>query len=172
MTPKGLGVSLARMDNLKAIDLWKTWNGEHENFAGDVSATESANVDFWFAQNGKDANKIFHCFASGGDGSLLAIYSPEGTFATGPVVHLGNEGDVFVIAKDVPNALALVAASGNSYESAITSDDDLETDDDLASWLKETFSVEIPKSVANVVKGVDSELGKSIKARVTEINGA
>lgn len=159
------------MDNLEAIDLWKKFVEEHDSFAGDVTVADSANVDFWFAKDGEKANRVFHCFANGGDGSLLAIHSQEGKFDTGAVVHLGHEGDVFVVAKDVPSALALVAASGDSYEQAIYGDDDLATDKELAAWLKKTFHVEVPKSVAKAVKDVDAHLGKSVKARVKEING-
>ena len=35
------------------------------------------------------------------------------------MVHLGHEGEVFVIADDVPHALALIAASGDNDEGLI-----------------------------------------------------
>jgi hypothetical protein len=161
------------MDNLKAIEAWRAWMEANESFPGDVSVADKPNVDFWFAKNGEDANVFFHCFAQGGDGSLLAVYSAKGgKFASGPVVHLGHEGQVFVVADDVPNAIALFAASGDSYEQAIYGDDDLELDKGLAAWLKKTFDVKVPKSVAAAVKAAGKAHAKAgVEKHVATLNG-
>jgi hypothetical protein len=158
------------MKNLAAIETWKTWLKENETYPGDVTPADSPNVDFWFAQNGEKANTFLHCFASGGDGSLLCLYSREGNFDEAPVVHLGNEGDVFVIAKDVPHALALVAMSGSSYEQAIYYDEDLELDEASAKWLAKTFDVKPPKSVAEAVKSTNAKIGNAPKDHIEALN--
>jgi hypothetical protein len=159
------------MNNVQAIELWKKWVEENEAYPGDVTVADEPKVDFWFAKNGKEANRFFLCFANGGDGSLLAVYSKTGKFESGPVVHLGHEGDTFVIAGDVPGALALAAASGDSYEQAIYYDDDLALDEPFADWLRETFDVNPPKSVSAAVKAAGAKHGEAaVNKHIQELN--
>ena len=136
-----------------------------------MTPADLSEVDFWFAKNGVKANAFFHCFANGGDGSLVAVYSAKGDgFEKGPVVHLGHEGEVFLIASDVPHALALFAASGDSYEQAITDDEETALDDEMAAWLKKTFDLKVPKSVVTAVKAADAG-GAPVKKHVKTLNG-
>ena len=159
------------MNNLEAIEKWKTWTEENENFAGDVTPADGPKVDFWFANNGVKANAFFHCFATGGDGSLIAVYSAKGgSFEKGPVVHLGHEGEIFQIASDVPHALALFAASGDSYEQALTDDEETALDDEMGKWLKKTFDLKVPKSVVTAVKAANAE-GAAVKKHIEKLNG-
>lgn len=162
------------MNNIEALALWTPFS--KTNFAGDVTTADGPNVDFWFAENGERANEHFRCFANGGDGSLVAIRKTDGSFEHGPVVHLGHEGEVFVVAEDVPHALALFAAGGESYESLLyavagSSHDGGETDDALAAFVKEHFGLDVPADPVAAIRAVDGKLGDETRAFVAELNG-
>jgi len=125
------------MGNLDTIAAWTAWAKEHDVYPGDTYPSEEANVDFWFAAGGDQANEHFYQFASTGDGSLLAIYSEAGkAFDTGPVVLLGGEGDVHVLGDGVLSALAVVARAGaDVLDSAVAYGPDGPADDRLVEWL-------------------------------------
>lgn len=163
------------MDNLEAIALWKPFaNG---NYAGDVAPSESPDVSFWFANSG-GANEHFLCFGHGGDGSLLAVQAVEGKFESGVVVHLGHEGEVFAIAEDVPHALALLAASGENYEAllyavaASSSEEQSAPNSDLAAFVRENFSLEIPPDPVKAILATDAKHGSVTRELVEMLNGA
>jgi hypothetical protein len=148
------------MDNLKAIDAWKNWSSENENYAGDVSPADPSEGNFWFREGAKEAARHFHVFATGGDGSMIAVYSKDGaSFAKGPVVHLSHEGEVYIVAEDVPHALGVIAASGENYEMVMYGEETEGTDEALSAWLKETFDVKPPNDPRAAVKSAGEKLG-------------
>lgn len=162
------------MNNLEALALWTPF--AKDNYAGDVTVPDGPNVDFWFVANGARANEEFHCFANGGDGSLVAIRKKDGSFDAGPIVHLGHEGEVFVVAEDVPHALALFAADGSSYESLLyavagSSHDGGEVDAALAAFVKKHFGLDVPKDPVAAIRAVDAKHGAATRALVAELNG-
>lgn len=160
------------MNNLEAIARWAPFAAEH--CAGDVTPADRPEVDFWFRAQGDRANANFYCFGHGGDGSLLAVQATDGGFAQGPVVHLGHEGDVFVIADDVPHALALLAASGDNYEAmiyALNGDEpwSSEVDVDLAGFVKAQFDLEVPPDATAAIRATDTRLGDATRALIASI---
>jgi hypothetical protein len=161
------------MSNLDAIARWTPF--APTNGAGDVTPADGPNVDFWFASRSAGANAHFLCFACGGDGSLLAVPATDGGFAQGPVVHLGHEGEVFVIADDVPHALALVAASGDNYEGliyALTYDEaePVEANAGLAAFVKAQFDVDLPADAIAAIKAADARHGAASRALIERLN--
>ena len=85
------------------------------------------------------------------------------------MVHLGHEGEVFVIADDVPHALALIAASGDNDEGliyALTYGDaePVEADAGLAAFVKTQFDVELPSDALAAIKATDARLGEATRA--------
>lgn len=164
------------MNNLDAIARWTPF--APKNGAGDVTPADGPNVDFWFASRSVGANAHFLCFGCGGDGSLLAVQATDGGFETGPVVHLGHEGEVFVIADDVPHALALIAASGDNYEGLIYAltyggaepAEPVEADAGLAAFVKAQFDVELPVDAIAAIKATDARLGDVTRALIERLN--
>lgn len=162
-----------RVDNLDAIARWTSF--ATKNCAGDVTPADGPNVDFWFASRSLAANAHFLCFGCGGDGSLLAIQATDGGFEKGPVVHLGHEGEVFVIADDVPHALALIAASGDNYEGMIYAltygeAEPVGADAGLAAFVKAQFDVEVPVDAIAAIKATDARLGEATRALIERLN--
>ena len=121
------------------------------------------------------SDEHFLCFACGGDGSLLAVQVTDGRFESGPVVHLGPEGEVFVIADDVPHALALIAASGDNYEGLIyaltySEAEPVEADAGPAAFVKAQFDVELPTDAIAAIKATDARLGEATRALIERLN--
>lgn len=162
-----------RVNNLDAIARWTPF--ATKNGAGDVTPADRPDVDFWFASRSVVANAHLLCFACGGDGSLLAVQATDGRFENGPVVHLGHEGEVFVIADDVPHALALIAASGDNYEGLIyaltySEAEPVEADAGLAAFVKAQFDVELPTDAIAAIKATDARLGEATRALIERLN--
>jgi hypothetical protein len=165
-------VEPSAVKNLEVVAAWKAWAEEAQNFAGDVSAADPE-VSFWFASNSKTANRFFHVFASGGDGSLLAIWSEDGdAFDDAPVVLLGHEGDVYLLADDVPHALALVAASGENFEAAVLEEEETVPDAALTAWLHAAYNLPLPEGlVRDLVVEAGARLGlDALQAQVDALN--
>mgnify|MGYP001470303327 CR=1 FL=1 len=161
------------MNNLQAISEWTPFAAD--NYAGGVTPADSPAVNFWFAANGETADRQFHCFGNGGDGSLLAVYAPDGKFEQGPVVHLGHEGEVYVVADDVPHALALIAASGNNYEALLyvvagSEPEPLTADEGLKAWVKAKFSLDVPADPIAEIKAADARHGDRVRKAVSALN--
>ena len=130
----------------EVIDAWTYWAHKHSAYPGDTFPSDTTDVHFWFASETPEANRVFRQLASTGDGSLLALWSEkDGT--NPPVVFLGNEGDVQVLADDVPGALAIVAAAGDENLDSMVSHGGETDDNELGAWLREHFDVSPPADV-------------------------
>jgi len=171
-----------KLKNAKAIESWRTWlkeQGKKYDASADTWPTKksgSSKVDFWWKNrggHGKLANAHFQAFAHTGDGSLVAVWAAEGkTFENGPVVLLGSEGDVYVLAENVPNALALFASIGrDGLDAAVEYGTDAEHDDAMTAWVAKTFGIVARGKTHRLVKAAGKAHGLShVKKLVARID--
>ncbi len=124
----------------------------------DVTFEAKPAVDFWFAGGSKRPNDVFRCFATTGDGSLVAEWNADGQgFDAAPVVFLGSEGHLAVLGANVPEALALFARCGDDgLDGAVEYDVEPFEESDATAWAAKTFGLRITeqprKRVATVGK--------------------
>ncbi len=132
------------MDNRAALATWRLWMRLTHSRAGDVTPCEPSRGTGPFVR-----------FGETGDGDAIAVWAPSGAVERGPVVLLGDGGEIRVLANDVPNALALLAACGHVgiADVVLRGAEAGEPEEGLVAWLAETFGVRPPGDVRAAVAG-------------------
>jgi len=101
--------------------------------------------------NNEDMAEHFGLLGTTGDGSILAIWEDK---EIQRFIHLGSDGDNWLILASNPIDFIRVIAIGYDYfgkEEIVNQPKNSRIEKSFQEWVKETFSVEIPKSGQAIV---------------------
>jgi hypothetical protein len=128
---------------------------EHAEFELCDPDESAGNIAAWLGATPKDGTRFIN-FAQDGTGSLFCLWLRPGhdDVETAPVVYLGSEGELGVLAKD-PAAFLEFVASGMTFDGHGGS-----FFDPLESEADEDFVADVKARRAKVVKFVKRQLGK------------
>jgi hypothetical protein len=135
---------LPPMKNLQIAQAWMVWTTLEGNRAGRVAPR--TDLSGFPADVLAVAKQHFRIFAQTGSHSAIAMWAEEpDQFGHAPVVLLGHEGALHVLADNVLRTLALIAAGGDDFEAAVNGYTAAEKPNaPLAAWLQANYDVRPP----------------------------